>query len=108
MPRIEYHVGFVDPETIHRSDNRGSVITGAGTFRRLILSAWSVSDSGRQFAGLKPTGRQHRFHADMADIMKLIEINNVDVEDESFTKMCLKFGNDDLYNQIVNGINKDE
>lgn len=44
----------------------------------------------------------------MADIMKLIEINNVDVEDESFTKMCLKFGNDDLYNQIVNGINKDE
>ncbi len=76
-------------------DNR--VFLVPSLFHLIAMKLHSIKNSGR-----------HRFTTDMTDIVKLIQVNNINIEDESFKRMCLKFGNDDLYNQIVNGIKEDD
>lgn len=42
-----------------------------------------------------------RLRKDLADIVSLIEMNNLDVREESFRALCLKYGNADLYEMLL-------
>ncbi len=38
---------------------------------------------------------------DMQDIINLVKINNIDVKSKDFKEVCLKFGTEDIYKQIL-------
>ncbi len=42
-----------------------------------------------------------RLFKDLPDIVSLVRINNVDVKDENFKKLCLKYGTEDIYQRIL-------
>lgn len=42
-----------------------------------------------------------RFLKDLPDIVSLVRINNVDVKDEKFKELCLKYGTEDIYKRIL-------
>ncbi len=42
-----------------------------------------------------------RFARDFPDIINLIRINNVNVKDRKFKELCLKYGTEKIYHQIV-------
>ena len=42
-----------------------------------------------------------RFTKDMADIVALVDTNDIPVHCDSFHKLCLKFGTEDLYKQLL-------
>ncbi|MBI4398229.1 MAG: hypothetical protein HY586_03810, partial [Candidatus Omnitrophica bacterium] len=43
---------------------------------------------------------QRRFYKDIPDILSLIEKNNVRIDSDSFRELCLKYGSQELYDEI--------
>ncbi len=46
-------------------------------------------------------GSKHRELKDLLDIVMLIKINKIDTTAKSFRELCLKFGNEHLYQKII-------
>ena len=42
-----------------------------------------------------------RENKDMADIVELIGVNKIEVRKDSFRDLCLKYGNKELYDKIL-------
>lgn len=42
-----------------------------------------------------------RFSKDFPDIVSLIRINEVDIKDRKFKELCLKYGNEEIYHQLL-------
>jgi len=42
-----------------------------------------------------------RLLTDLPDIINLVQINNVDVKNNEFKELCLKYGTEDLYKKIL-------
>jgi hypothetical protein len=45
-----------------------------------------------------------RLTRDLPDIINLIRVNGFDYNDEGFKALCLKFGTEDIYHQIVEAL----
>lgn len=45
-----------------------------------------------------------RLAKDIPDIINLVKINKVDVKDEKFKELCLKYATQEIYEKIVEGI----
>lgn len=45
--------------------------------------------------------QKNRAWKDLPDIIRLIKINNVDCKTKAFKEMCLKYGNNEIYQSIV-------
>ncbi|MBD3319613.1 MAG: hypothetical protein GF350_00795 [Chitinivibrionales bacterium] len=88
---------FVNPATFKKLHRNGDTVTidsnvfsVPSLFHLIAMKLHSIKNS-----------RKRRFTTDMTDIIKLIERNDINVLDDAFKTMCLKFGNENLYNQIV-------
>ena len=44
---------------------------------------------------------KNRMSKDWPDIMNLIRVNDVDVKEKKFKELCLKFGNENIYQKIL-------
>ena len=42
-----------------------------------------------------------RQNKDLPDIVNLMRINNIAFKDKKFKKLCLKYGTEEIYNQIL-------
>jgi len=47
--------------------------------------------------------QKNRLWKDLPDILRLIQMNNVDCRSEAFRKMCIRYGNDGIYRMILKG-----
>jgi hypothetical protein len=43
----------------------------------------------------------HRYHHDLADVVKLLHINHVDVRGKELKELCEQFGNQEIYDTIL-------
>ncbi|MFC2149398.1 nucleotidyl transferase AbiEii/AbiGii toxin family protein [Candidatus Auribacterota bacterium] len=48
--------------------------------------------------------REYRQAKDLPDIYNLIKMNNVDVNNEDFKELCLKFGTNEIYDEIIKSV----
>ena len=82
------------------------------TFERMQAEGERLDISGRQFVvpslahliALKLHAIKHnpeiRIDRDLPDILNLIRINKVDVNDNQFKELCLKYGTEEIYRRI--------
>jgi hypothetical protein len=83
------------------------------TLDKIIKEAKSATIAGQKFAvpcldhliALKlhaikynPKTREYK---DLADILELIKVNEVDIHNKAFKDLCLKYGTEELYNKIL-------
>jgi predicted nucleotidyltransferase len=88
---------FVDPHTMER------LLGDAG--QTVIGGESCALPSVQHLVAMKlhaiRSDRRRRELVDFPDIVMMLQKNGVDVRDESFRTMCLKFGDADLYDRIL-------
>lgn len=88
---------FVDSDTLTKIKNEGQRISIAGKdfivpsiFHLIALKLHSIKYNFK-----------NRFLKDFPDIVNLIKVNKIDIRNESFKELCLKYGTDELYKKIL-------
>lgn len=88
---------FVDRETFVKIMDSGEEIIIAG--QRFIVASLD------HMIALKLHALKYNFairsEKDMPDIINLIRIHKIDVRDEGFKELCLKYGTQDIYKKIL-------
>jgi len=88
---------FVDKDTLDKIISEGKKIT--------IAKQEFIVPSIEHLIALKLHSIKNnpdiRKNKDLPDIVNLIKVNKVNVKNEEFRKMCLKYGNAELYNDIL-------
>ena len=91
---------FVDRETLSKIINKGSEIK--------IAEQKFIVPSLNHLIALKlhsiKNNPKLRMSKDLPDIIELIKINKVDAKNKDFKDLCIKYGTQELYNEILNGI----
>ncbi len=91
---------FVDKETLDRIIKNGKKIS--------IARQKFTVPSLYHLIALKLHSIKHnlkiREQTDLPDIINLIKINTVDTKAKKFRELCLKYGNQTLYNKILNSL----
>ena len=87
---------FVDPETFKKIFNEGEYFK--------IVGQKFIVPSLNHLIALKLHSIKYnyklRFSKDFPDIVNLIRINEVNIKDEKFKKLCLKYGTEEIYQKI--------
>ena len=50
--------------------------------------------------------QRNRIWKDLPDIIRLIQMNNIDCKNEAFKEICLKYGNHEIYKIILKNCEK--
>ena len=91
---------FVEKETLGKIIKQGKVAGIAG--QKLMVPCLN------HLIALKLHAVKHnpkiREYKDLADIIELIKVNKVDVKDNAFKDLCLKYGTEELYGKILERI----
>jgi hypothetical protein len=91
---------FVDKETLDKIIKDGKRINIAG--RKFIVPSLN------HLIALKLHAIKHnpkvRENKDLLDIIDLVKFNKVNVDSDDFKELCLKYGNEELYNKITGKI----
>ena len=54
------------------------------------------------------SNQKNRIWKDLPDIIRLINMNNVDCKNKTFKEICLKYGNDEIYQTILKHCGKEK
>jgi len=91
---------FVDRETLTKMINEGQSIKIAG--QKFIVPSLD------HLIALKLHSIKHnpkiRLTKDLPDIINMVRINEVNVKDEKFKELCLKYGTRKIYDKIIEGL----
>ena len=91
---------FVDKETLDKIIKEGKEASIAG--QKLIVPCLNHLIALKLHAiKYNPKIREYK---DLADIIELIKANNIDVKDNVFKALCLKYGTEELYRKILERI----
>lgn len=91
---------FVDKETLAKIIKTGEEVSIAGQ-KFIVPSLYNL-------IALKLHSIKHnpkiRESADLPDIINLIRINKIDFKNKDFRELCLKYGTEETYRKIVEGV----
>jgi predicted nucleotidyltransferase len=91
---------FVDRETLSKIINKGSEIK--------IAEQKFIVPSLNHLIALKlhsiKNNPKLRMNKDLPDIIELIKVNKIDAKNKAFKDLCIKYGTQELYNEILNRI----
>lgn len=96
FPLMPIDVGFVDRKTLEGMIREGT--------QAEIMGCKFTVPSLNHLIALKlhavKNNPENRERWDIRDIMELIKINKVNVDDESFRDLCMRYGGEDSYKKI--------
>ncbi|OGW84570.1 MAG: hypothetical protein A3C35_05165 [Omnitrophica bacterium RIFCSPHIGHO2_02_FULL_46_11] len=93
---------FVDRQTLEAMVKEGNRVQIAG-HEFIVPSLMHLI--ALKLHSLKHNSKM-REYKDMVDILRLIEINRIDVNNEDFKTLCVKYGSQELYDKIVENTGK--
>ncbi len=90
----------VDKDTFDKIIKHGKEITIAKA-RFIVPSLNHLIALKLHSLKFNPKLREYR---DFPDIIELVRVNNIDVKDEDFKELCLKFGTKELYEKMLHKV----
>ena len=100
MPIMDLDFMFVDDETMDRILKNGNEINIAGE-KFIVPSLNNLIALKLHSIKYNP---KNRMLTDLPDIINLIKINNVNFKKDSFKELCMKYGNEQIYKNIINAL----
>ena len=97
-PFIEVDILFIDRKTLDGISKEGH--TGEITGVKFIFPSLEHLIASKLHAF--KNNPVHREGRDLRDIIELIKQNKIDIRSESFHELCLKYGNEEIYQKIKN------
>ena len=91
---------FVDKETLEKIIKEAKLINIAG--EKFLVPSLNHLIALKLHA-IKYNPKIHEFK-DLLDIIELIKVNKVNIKTNEFKNLCLKFGTEELYHKILNGV----
>lgn len=91
---------FIDEETFDKIAKDSKVMTIAG--QKFIVPSVEILIALKLHA-IK-YNKKMREHKDLPDIINLIRLNKADYKSAKFRSLCLKYGTEELYNKIIQGV----
>ncbi len=91
---------FVDKETLVKIIRDGKEIKIAGQ-KFIVPSLYHLIALKLHSIKYNPKIREA---TDLPDVINLIRINDINIKDNKFREMCLKYGTQELYNKILSSI----
>lgn len=88
---------FVDKETLDKIIQEGNQISIARK-KFIVPSLLHLIALKLHAIKYNPKIREYK---DLADILELIKVNKIDIKDNEFKNLCLKYGREELYHKIL-------
>ena len=96
MSLLDVDFMFVEQETLNKILKEGQALKLAGQ-KFIVPSLYHLIALKMHSIKYNP---KLRLSKDWPDILNLIRINDVDIKDKKFRKLCLKYGAPEIYQRI--------